>query len=303
MSMKTNRENGSLGMSDKDRMVAELRAKLEWYTKEATAEEFDPKAVESILYLLDIYEPLKEEYINVEDAWERFEKRLEKRDKLEEKVHADAEPQNRATVDKVIRFVRRQKGIVAAILIILVLALVGTTRAEAIRQGGFFFWLRQDEEGRQMLTSPENLESALEKDSNKTYYEWCEVPKWCLDILCVDEDWQENNLEWKYIDVIQFDNYKIVKSCYTTLATGEELVVGAMHYNEKVSLNTEVFGDYSYVESYKGDGKSDVHIYSREDKYGTVFYRLCRFADSEIYFMEGVDLVLLQDLIKEFEKK
>lgn len=51
----------------------ELKEKLDWYTLYASEEEYDEKAVESILYLLDNVDPLEEDCIpSSEEAWERF---------------------------------------------------------------------------------------------------------------------------------------------------------------------------------------------------------------------------------------
>lgn len=51
----------------------ELKEKLDWYTMYASEEEYDEKAVESILYLLDNVDPLEEGCIpSSEEAWEQF---------------------------------------------------------------------------------------------------------------------------------------------------------------------------------------------------------------------------------------
>lgn len=53
----------------------ELKEKLDWYTMYASEEEYDEKAVESILYLLDNVDPLEKDSIpSSEEAWERFRK-------------------------------------------------------------------------------------------------------------------------------------------------------------------------------------------------------------------------------------
>lgn len=50
-----------------------LREELKWYTLYASDEEYDEKAVESIMYLLDRWEPLEEGTVPpVEESWKRF---------------------------------------------------------------------------------------------------------------------------------------------------------------------------------------------------------------------------------------
>ena len=53
-------------------LKSKLKEELEWYTY-ASDEEYDEKAVESILYLLDRWEPLEEGTVPpVEESWKRF---------------------------------------------------------------------------------------------------------------------------------------------------------------------------------------------------------------------------------------
>ncbi len=54
-------------------LESELREELNWYTLYATDEEYDQKAVDSIMYLLDRWEPLEEGTVPpVEESWKRF---------------------------------------------------------------------------------------------------------------------------------------------------------------------------------------------------------------------------------------
>ena len=56
-----------------DIQVNGLGEKLKWYMLYASDEEYDEKAVESIMYLLDKWEPLEEGAVPpVEESWKRF---------------------------------------------------------------------------------------------------------------------------------------------------------------------------------------------------------------------------------------
>lgn len=59
---------------DKDKqLIKELKDRLQWYTFEATEEEFDVKEVEAIVNLLKVLEPIEEpEYFNADKGLERF---------------------------------------------------------------------------------------------------------------------------------------------------------------------------------------------------------------------------------------
>lgn len=303
--------------NDGDKMVEALRAKLEWYTKEATEEEFDPKAVESILYLMDIYEPLEEQFVNVDDAWARFEKRsgtqsidgkAQKEDGSDENEAGELQGvlQRKQSSGKssanVVSFIRKQKIVVAAVLVILLLALVGTTQAEAIRQNGFFFWLRQDESGRQMITSPESLESTLDDVYGNTYDDRDAVPAWCKELLGEEANLEEDeNLEWKYINTVQMSNYNVVKSCYTDLFE-REVIVGVVSYAEKVTISTELFEEYSYVQCY-GEKQNIRYLYNRVEESGRISYCICGVEENNIFFVEGTDLETLKRVAEKILEK
>ena len=65
---------------EKASLVMGLKEKLNWYTMRASDEEYDEKAVESILYLLDQLEPLdKNEMPAADEAWGRFQDLLRER--------------------------------------------------------------------------------------------------------------------------------------------------------------------------------------------------------------------------------
>jgi len=65
---------------DEKALLRQLKEKLNWYTMEASDEEYDEEAVESILCLLDRLEPVAEDAVpDVDDAWERFREMAEER--------------------------------------------------------------------------------------------------------------------------------------------------------------------------------------------------------------------------------
>ena len=66
----------------KELLERNLKERLDWYTLYASESEYDVKAVESILYLLDTCEPLEEGIVPPKkEAWQRF---LEMADKGQE---------------------------------------------------------------------------------------------------------------------------------------------------------------------------------------------------------------------------
>ena len=77
MKKEETQRNRKEDMHNMDETIKELQKKLDWYTDEATEEEFDAKEVEAILYLLDKWVPIDEEQIpDVDEAWQNFQKRI-----------------------------------------------------------------------------------------------------------------------------------------------------------------------------------------------------------------------------------
>ena len=73
----------------KELLESNLKERLDWYTLYASESEYDVKAVESILYLLDTCEPLEEGIVPPKkEAWQRF---LEMADKGQELSGCDTE--------------------------------------------------------------------------------------------------------------------------------------------------------------------------------------------------------------------
>lgn len=61
--------------SNNQEFERKLKEELDWYTLYASEEEYDEKAVESILYLLDRWDPLEEDVIPSEkEAWLYYRK-------------------------------------------------------------------------------------------------------------------------------------------------------------------------------------------------------------------------------------
>ena len=69
--------------SNNQEFERKLKEELDWYTLYASEEEYDEKAVESILYLLDRWDPLEEEVIPSEkEAWVRFQEVIKNQQEL-----------------------------------------------------------------------------------------------------------------------------------------------------------------------------------------------------------------------------
>lgn len=235
------RENKNNGILEK-----ELKEKLNWYTLHASEEEFDEKAVESILYLLDHTAPLEEsDTLTPEEAWDRFQEIVENRQELLP-LEQDKMPRNPYDPDgkkqdkklgKFRKFIHNHKIFAAAALLILILAVSGTIQAgaDAIQNNGFFFWMKRDDSGIQMMTSPEGLDVETDK-KEYVYFDRTDLPEWTQEWIRIENEFEmPDNYEWQYFEISEFVDRQLVTSHYLDEGTGQEILLGMWKYFEQIS--------------------------------------------------------------------
>lgn len=283
--IKKNIDFGKSEVLAKDELLERLQEKLDWYTDEASQEEYDAKAVESILYLLQTMCPVDEDIVPDEEAaWKSFECMVEMREESREEIeHMECE-KSADGAEKVSTIFPwwKAKGFVAAIILMLVFAICGTMQTEAFKNAGFFQWLKKDENGAQMITSPENLDVQLNKQESQLYYKREEIPQDVLEWMLVwEEILSQDGYEWRLTETEGLDNLGVVESVYGNAEN--EVIVGKIQYANIVTVNTE---RYVYVKSYYVEDKK-LDIYSREEENGVVYYYICFCADMDMHYVEG----------------
>lgn len=391
---------------DTDVLIKELKEKLDWYTWCASEEEYDAKAVESILYLLDSQQPVEEADIPAKsEAWKRFKELVENQEELlplpefveteigkageTDKVgHGDpkidmpgvpvsgakkardpkaprlmetdvemaedfgfgedgfgtngfgarltpngfekgrfgkgksgkgksggpgfgagsrestnpAAPVRKKVVARMWNFAMRHKCIAAAIVIMLILAISGTADAIATGNTGFFYWMKQDDTGTQMMTSPSNLEAVT--DTNEcTYLKREDMPEWTKDWLEIEEKFEmPEGYEWQYYEANKVENRQYIVSHYLSGDKKEEILIGVSSYEEMVSYNKEEFIDYGYVQDNNLEGEN-VKIYRKIEETGEIFYIMCFYLENNKYFVWGQDeYEKLKNITIEYQK-
>ncbi len=400
-------------------LKSKLKEELEWYTY-ASDEEYDEKAVESILYLLDRWEPLEEGTVPpVEESWKRFLKiadrkellpvedadvvlnaarrkdapvqekeqgekaaagqraeentaavtqtaeqtaehgeagdgeqaeiseqrkakdeeqadiaeacrgvdmrkeaadrdsmavcgRDEKRERgqdAEEKTESGNNEEEKAEVTgktagdrkirKLARFASRHKIIASAVLVLMVLMVGNTIHAVANPEAGFFFWMKRDDSGVKMITSPEKLDNKVNEAGN-TFYNKEDAPEWAQSWLQIEEKIKmPENYEWKNFEVNELDIRNVVIGKYWNNVTQKQIVLGVWIYINEISYLSEEYIDYDYIQSYEVDQKQ-IDIYSREEKEG-VYYIVSFFDRNCQYYVRGEDNIdELKKIIEEY---
>lgn len=329
------------GNGNKGALARELREKLDWYIMAASEEEYDEKAVEYILYLLDSLEPPEEDIMpQTEEAWQRFRVLVGQRqrqasqgkpvnafasqdisandiavfrnksaynaasrEKLAQSAGADSVRKRKSAVAPhnmgwVVRFALRHKMIAAAILLLLVLALSSAAQTIARKDTGFFQWLKQDETGRQMMTSPERLDD--ETDTAKyIFYSGDDAPEWAQEWIQIVNMLELPEIyEWQRFETYTMSNRRNVFSYYLNRETENELTFSMELFFRKISYDSGRFDNYIYVDGYEQDGKW-MEIYSKIEESGCICYVVYFTEENRQYLIIGQDnLEELKDMAK-----
>lgn len=400
-------------------LKSKLKEELEWYTY-ASDEEYDEKAVESILYLLDRWEPLEEGTVPpVEESWKRFLKiadrkellpvedadvvlnaarrkdapvqekeqgekaaagqraeentaavtqtaeqtaehgeagdgeqaeiseqrkakdeeqadiaeacrgvgmrkeaadrdsmavcgRDEKRERgqdAEEKTESGNNEEEKAEVTgktagdrkirKLARFASRHKIIASAVLVLMVLMVGNTIHAVANPETGFFFWMKRDDSGVKMITSPVGLDDKVDRAEN-IFYDKEDAPEWAQGWLEIEEGIEmPENYEWLHFEANELDNRNEMAVYYWNSNMERIMTVGVWIYKDEVLYGREKFIGYTYISSYEVNQKQ-MDIYRREEVEG-VFYIVSFYEGNSQYYVRGQDnLEELRFLIEEY---
>lgn len=142
---------------DKESLIQEIQKRLDWYTMEASDEEFDADEVQSLLKLLDSLTPEEEKDrlssdVVVDNFWKYCAEREE-----EERILAEADASEKKKEHKILHYFQKHRAVAMAAAVLIVIMLGGSWQmaVNAEKHGGFFWWMDKNEEGTTMITSPE----------------------------------------------------------------------------------------------------------------------------------------------------
>lgn len=198
----------------------------------------------------------------------------------------------RKKAGKLARFAARHKMIVAAVLVLMILMVGNTIHAVANPEAGFFFWMKRDDSGVKMMTSPEGLDSET-NDNISIYYNEEDVPEWAKKWVQIEtgiEFETKDVYEFQHIEISELDNRQHVTSYFVCENNNKEIYVGVWVYWDKVSYFKEEFLDYDYVESYEFAQK-EIEIYKKTESTGKVYYIVCFYDGNGRYYVRGQDIL------------
>ena len=162
------------GNGDEEQFLEEAKAKLRWYTSEATEDEFDEDAVVGLVNIIAALD-------KTNSGEEQDEEQLKERFNAYCNLYRKEEERRRSLKSYKGMKTFRKKGIAIAVAAacILLLIITGSTRdmVNAGEDGGFFNWLKKDKEGILAVTSPEKVEVRVDEKSKNEYSSMEEVPE------------------------------------------------------------------------------------------------------------------------------
>lgn len=287
---------------DKESLIREVTKRLDWYTMEASDEEFDADEVQTLLKLLDSLKgEEKEEELPVEEALDSFWKYCEKRQEEERILAADRKEsaENRKTKPEkkegrmhqfLWYFHKHRIAVVTAVaLIIIMLGGSWQMAVNAEKHGGFFWWMDKNEEGTTLITAPEGENRDSEKSIEENYYSLEDVPyayaqyaRIPFEISSLDKD----NYSLSHIEVTKSNKADTVNDYFEK--EEEILCFEVMVYPQEILRVRENYPGYAFCEEFENDG-IDLEVFEKEEESGKKRYVIYFYYGNKKYAVFGVD--------------
>lgn len=284
---------------DKESLIREVTKRLDWYTMEASDEEFDADEVQTLLKLLDSLKgEEKEEELPVEEALDSFWKYCEKRQEEERILAADGKKseENRKTKPEkkegrmhqfLWYFHKHRIAVVTAVaLIIIMLGGSWQMAVNAEKHGGFFWWMDKNEEGTTMITAPEESDIKISdiydkvEDVPEEYKEYALIPFELSGFIGGDYNLSR-------IEVIKSNK---VDSIYDYFENEKEeiLYFEIKRYRQEILRVRETYPGYVFCEEFENDG-INLEVFQKEEESGKQRYVIYFYYRNEKYAVVGVD--------------
>lgn len=290
---------------DKESLIREVTKRLDWYTMEASDEEFDADEVQTLLKLLDsLRGEEKEEELPVEEALDSFWKYCEKRQEEERILAADGKEseENRKTkpekkegrMSQFLWYFHKHRIAVVTAVALIVIMLGGSWQmaVNAEKHGGFFWWMDKNEEGTTKITVPEGGSRDSEKRTEENYYNIEDVPdpyvqyaKIPLEISSLAGS--EYNLS--RIEVVKTDKSDTIYDFFEK-EKAEILYFEIKIYRQEILRVRETYPGYVFCEEFENDG-INLEVFEKEEENGKKRYVIYFYYGNEKYAVVGVDSI------------
>lgn len=287
---------------DKESLIREVTKRLDWYTMEASDEEFDADEVQTLLKLLDrLKGEEKEEELPVEEALDSFWKYCEKRQEEERILAADRKEseENRKTKPEkkegqmrqfLWYFHKHRIAVVTAVaLIIIMLGGSWQMAVNAEKHGGFFWWMDKNEEGTTKITAPEFSVEETGKTIEENYYSLEDVPDAYVQYAMIPfeiSSLDANEYNLSRIEITKSDKADTISDYFKK--EEETLYFEVKVYQQEILRVRESYPGYVFCEEFENDGIS-LDVFEKEEESGEKRYVIYFYYGNEKYVVVGVD--------------
>lgn len=286
---------------DKESLIREVTKRLDWYTMEASDEEFDADEVQTLLKLLDSLKgEEKEEELPVEEALDSFWKYCEKRQEEERILAADrkeseerrkAEPENKeGRMRQFLWYFQKHRIAVVTAVALIIIMLGGSWQmaVNAEKHGGFFWWMDKNEEGTTKITAPEISIEETEKSIEENYYSLEDVPSEYVQYAKIPfeiSSLAENGYNLSCIEVTKSDKTNTI--CDYFEKEDEILYFEIIVYQQEIMRVRETYPGYIFCEEFENDGIS-LEVFEKEEESGEKRYVIYFYYGNEKYAVATV---------------
>ena len=288
---------------DNESLIQEIQKRLDWYTMEASDEEFDADEVQNLLKLLDSLTPEEEkDRLSSDEVVDNFWKYCAEREE-EERILAEADETEKKKEHKVLHYFQKHRAVAVAAAVLIVIMLGGSWQmaVNAEKHGGFFWWMDKNEEGTTMITSPETHVRDSIKKVKETYYSIENVPqiyKKYVDIPYEIMQLYEEQYTMSRIQIVKADESDTIYEFFNK-GQDEILHFEIKIYPRKILRVRETYPGYVFCEEFENDG-INLEVFSKQEDNGNQSYIIYFYYGNEKYAVVGIND---KDFLKEIAIK
>lgn len=291
---------------DNESLIQEIQKRLDWYTMEASDEEFDADEVQNLLKLLDGLTPEEEkDRLSSDEVVDNFWKYCAEREE-EERILAEADETEKKKDRKVQRYFRRHRALAVAAVALAVILLGGSWQmaVNAEKHGGFFWWMDKNEEGTTMITSPETHIRDSIKKVKENYYSIEDVPqiyKKYVDIPYEIMQLYEEQYTMSRIQIVKADESDTIYEFFNK-GQDEILHFEIKIYPREILRVRETYPGYVFCEEFENDG-INLEVFSKQEDNGNQNYIIYFYYGNEKYAVVGInDKELLKEIAVKYQE-
>lgn len=291
---------------DKESLIQEIQKRLDWYTMEASDEEFDADEVQNLLKLLDSLIPEEEkDRLSSDEVVDNFWKYCAEREE-EERILAEADEPEKKKEHKVLHYFQKHRAVAVAAAVLIVIMLGGSWQmaVNAEKHGGFFWWMDKNEEGTTMITSPETHVRDSIKKVKENYYSIENVPQ--IYKKYVDSPYKimqlyEEQYTMSRIQIVKANESDTVYEFYNN-GQDEMLYFEIKIYPKEILRVRETYPGYVFCEEFENDG-INLEVFSKQEDNGNQSYIVYFYYGNEKYAVAGTnDKEFLKEIAVKYQE-